>query len=340
VLHRLHRIALALCWLAGSAGAGCDAGRERLPGLELAARLEAHFEREAARWAEDPYHRGLLAPLPPHELEAFLRQVMFFSDRHGIVLGTAYRVEPHGGGVLRLLDAHWRPGGRRPGPDDLVRFEQNGRSLAFGSLLEGYRRRLFLPPGDAPPRLARMRFGQRTQNGGMEEIETDAYAFLALLVAREDDLARPFTNVLGQRSSADLLLRQAWDHYLAARGPEEELRDHTQLHLVELLLAYARRQPELDPARIQRRFLAVELARRDPEGPDASLRLGHYAESLGWLVAEPRLAWDADARRAARDWLHWLETSRFRALEAEQVCPLSHLLAGLRRIGEHRAALE
>jgi hypothetical protein len=338
MLRRPRRLALALAGLAACAGAGCGGAPEPVPGLALAARLEAYVAREAARWEDDAHHRGLLAPLPPEALDAFLSQIMFFSDRHGVVLGTAYRVEPHGGGVLRLLDTHWRPGGRRPGPADRVRFEQNGRSLAFGDLVEGYRRRL-LPPA-AGAALPRMRFEQPTQNGGMEVVETDAWAFLALLVARDEDLARTFANVAGHETSADRLLRQAWHHYIAARDPEQELRDHGSLHRVELLLAYARRRPELDPSAIQRRFLGIELARRDSEEADASLRLGHHAESLGWLLAEPRIAWDAGARRAARDWLQWLEVNRFRALEAEEVCPLSHLLAGLRRVREHRAALE
>lgn len=77
-------------------------------------------------------------------------------------------------------------------------------------------------------------------NGRTESVELDSYRFLGTLVSQEADFARARTNGRGQTLSTDLLLRRAWDHYLAERSPAAEVADHSNLHLVELLLAFNR----------------------------------------------------------------------------------------------------
>jgi hypothetical protein len=93
----------------------------------------------------------------------------------------------------------------------------------------------------------------------------------------------------------------------------------------------------LDPNALKRRFLAIELA----EGPAADdERLGHYAEKLGWLLADPEVTWGATDEAAARAWLRRLEEDRFHDLAAVKGQFLAHLLRGLRTIAAHRDRLE
>jgi hypothetical protein len=182
--------------------------------------------------------------------------------------------------------------------------------------------------------------------GSEEVVERDAYAFLRLLVAREADFAAEWTNRAGQRLSVDLLLGHAGQRALLPRTAGAERRDHSYLHLVEVLLAYHRRAGErpgpaarLDPEALQRSFVAGELARRGAAVDDEALC--HYAESLGRLVAEPAVLWDAAEAAAAARWLRYLEEERFLDLERADVelPELTHLLVGLRGIRTHAGRL-
>jgi hypothetical protein len=193
-----------------------------------------------------------------------------------------------------------------------------------------------------------MRFRYTVAGRSPETIETDAYSLLRLLALQEPELSRSWTNHLGQRLSADLLLRQAWDRYLS--GPEASAAgaDHSWLHLPEILLSYQRRRAvqagaagaALDPNRIKARFLAVELGQTRFEAEDWSETLAHHVDSLGHLLSAPGVLWEPAERLAVRAWLADLETRRFARLEGLEPDELCHLLRGLRTLAERRAALE
>jgi hypothetical protein len=133
---------------------------------------------------------------------------------------------------------------------------------------------------------------------GAPAVEVDAYQFLGLLLEHETDLEKTWTNSLGQRLSVGLLLEHARRYYLASRDSRSGPKDHSSLHLVQLLLAASRRAGD-DPEPIEQHFFEVELARRDFDPADAALLLGHYAESLGLLLADPRLEWSPEEARPA-----------------------------------------
>jgi len=192
------------------------------------------------------------------------------------------------------------------------------------------------------PQLARMRFLAGSDDAPV--VERDAYSFLRLLVAHEGDFAATWENHLGQPLSVDLLLGHAWQRYLEEPSTRAEERDHSYLHLVEILLAYVDRAAEdgtrrarFDANAIKRRFLAGELARPVDEVDDE--RLVHYAESLGWLLANSRVTWDADEQARAAGWLRELEEDRFADLEDVKAGYLSHLLRGLRMVRSHEDRL-
>ena len=186
------------------------------------------------------------------------------------------------------------------------------------------------------PELARMRFRFWSEP---EPVETDAYRFLGLLLAHEADLSDAWTNHLGQVLSTRLLMQNARDYYLSGAGTAHELDDHSNLHLVELLLDYDRRLGGDDANVIKRRFLAVELERGE-FGSEWCEILGHYVDSLGALVADPRVRWEPAEIEKVRRWLEQLDDERFHDLGPLELQPLSHLLRGLRRIADHRDQLQ
>jgi hypothetical protein len=259
--------------------------------------------------------------------------------------GAPHGVELHGGGVLALLVDHWRPEGRRARPGDRYPFAWSPEPVALAEPYRAYRSQLFLPVPDVAtasidgrlpgaPALARVRFGAR---------DLDAYALLRVLLRFEPDLDAAWTNRLGQRLTARLVLDQAWDHYRVDRGAEVEGRDHSYLHLVEVLLAFAERARRDGDARdlapLKERLLDVEL-RRTRFGPYvASEALGHHVEALGLLLTERDLAWSDAEKRRVRDWLAGLETSGFRPIEDVPLPHLAHLVRGLRTIETHRDRL-
>jgi hypothetical protein len=139
----------------------------------------------------------------------------------------------------------------------------------------------------------------------------------------------------------DLLLQHAYAYYLVERDPALVREDHSNLHLVELLLAYHRRRGAgsgVDPNDIKRRFLEIELARPAAEVDDESA--AHYVESLGALAAAPDVSFTAEEAAQVREWLRELETVRFRDLATAEGIHLTHLLHGLRRLNEHEDRFE
>jgi hypothetical protein len=326
--------------------AACEPAPRDVPGLQLAARVESHLEGKKVLLEEDLGHYGLVFPVEQATLLAFMRQIRAFGGDRELVLGTAYGFESHGGGLLALLFEHWKPEGRAPELRDRFGFEQNHADVSLAAIYASHRAQIFLPvPGRASgaidgaipdsPQLARMLF----RVAGIEAVEVDAYSFLGLLVIHEKDFEHSWTNSQGQPLSAALLLEHARRYYLASRDSAGEPADHSNLHLVQLLLATSRRLGQ-DPEEIQRHFFEVELARRVFDPSDAALVVAHYAESLGRLLADPRVRWSPPEKEQARAWLAWLEENHFRDLDAVAPRHLTHLLRGLRLVREHRARLE
>lgn len=349
--HLVVRISTLLIVLALASGAARaqEAAPESSPGMALRARLEARLRsggQQALRAA--PGHYGLLFPLEQDDLAEFMQQIWCHRDGDDFVLGTEYGAEIHGGGLLALLLEHWKPSARRARLGDRFFFERSRTRIALEEIYRGYRRQVFLPlPGREPagiagelpdsPQLPRMRFRYWTAD---EPLETDAYELLGLLVAHEPDASATWRNHLGQDLSVERLLRSTQDYYLARRSAQAELRDHSNLHLVELLLAWSRRQERpADAEAIKRRFLEVELAREE-FADDGSEILAHYVESLGRLLRDPRLTWQPRERQRVRDWLRRLERERFDDPADVPILHLAHLLRGLRWIAESRGILE
>jgi hypothetical protein len=320
------------------------------PALHLAERLERHMQERAASLRRESFeHYALIYEVDDAEVRQWLAPVSSRPDGDGVVLGVDGVPELHGGGILAFLLEHWRPQARAATPED--RFFFQGRGLALATLYAGHRRQVFLPVPGRPvdaiagalpdrPQLARMRFPAATPGG--QPFERDAYSFLRLLVTREDDFAAAWVNGVGQRLSVDLLLQQARDSWWSERSAGAEAADHSRLHLVEIFLAYGRRRSgapdaRFEPNAIKARFLEVELARADAEADDE--RLGHYAESLGFLVSDPRVTWSPDERVRVQAWLRDLDERRFRDLGAVEARHLTHLLRGLRMLGAHPSRL-
>lgn len=326
------RVALLLLLLPGEPAAGAGAWSEALVRVSdpLAARLEAYLPRVGpVLRARSLEHYALLWEPSQADVLRVTAPVSFRPDGDAYVLGVGDVVEHHGGGILSLLFAQWRPHGRPAGLQDRFAFLPNRRQVALGALYEGHKRQLVLPPS-ASEGLPRMRFfGAEPE---VAAVERDAWAFLQLLVAHESDFSASWETHQGLRLSVDGLLRRARDTYLRERGPESERADHSFLHLVEILLFYERaraRSPgaaeRFDPGSLQERFLATELSR--PDADDEAL--GHYAESLAFLLAEPALCWQASARQQVEGWLARLD-ARFPDLGAAEPRHLAHLLHGLR----------
>lgn len=323
------------------------------PGAQLLARVEAHLEARKPALRQTLEHYALVYDdVGQDDLHSYLEPIRFFWLGDGFALGSAYGLEPHGGGILRLIWTHWRPDGRPARASDAFPFQLGRQRLELGKLYESHRRQVFLPvPGKAPEQIAgelptngqlpRMRFAGSDWPGATAL--PDAYHFLRLLIEREPDYHATWTNQLGQTLSTERLLQSTRDFYLESDVADLEPEDHSALHLVETLLAFrhlrgergaaAPRSPGADA--IKKRFLAIELSRTDFPERDETLLLGHYAESLGILLADSEVTWSADEKRKVRQWLHALERDRFQDLAAVKPNRLSHLLLGLRLIGEH-----
>lgn len=326
-----------------------------LPGERLRERAEAQVRgQEASLRRGNLEHYALIGPVHPADLLRWIAPISAYPDGDGFVLAVGMTPELHGGALLDFLFRHWRPEGRPARQED--RFPFPDEPVALGAIYAGHKRQIFLPvPGrpaeairgalpDPPAALARMRFFAETDSAPV--VERDAYSFLRLLVAREDDPAATWTNEVGQELSVDLLLQQAWGHYLQERSAGAERENHSNLHLVEVLLAHHHRGAEVpgpsrgpDPNAIKRRFLTRELARPGSEIDDEAVV--HYAESLGWLLADSDVTWNADERAQVNAWLEQLEQKRFADLAAfEEGAELTHLVKGLRLLRSHRGQLE
>lgn len=305
-----------------------------LPGRALAERVERQLVADRARLALSPSHYGLVFPIEQADLLAFMRQIRVYGDGREVVLGTDRGFESHGGGILALLLDHWRPGGRAAKLSDRFPFAGHPDGIPLSAIYTSALREIVLPETGLP----RVRFGASGALGPIPPVETDAYSLLRILATRAPDLDATWETFGGQRTSAAALLERAREHYLAGSDSPREPSDHSELHLVEVLLAASARLGS-DPDPVKRRFLDVELERREFAPEDRTLLLGHYAESLGLLVADPRVHWSDADRRRVRDWLAWLEQTQFRSPERVPPRELAHLLRGLRLVGANEASL-
>ena len=180
-----------------------------------------------------------------------------------------------------------------------------------------------------------MRFRFGLPGGPVRDVELDAYKLLSLLIELEPDPAKTWTNRTGQALSVERLMAGVREHYLTSAAPSADPPDHSNLHLVELLVASAASR-----ARSRQRFVTVDLAQESFEPKDASFLLAHTAESLGRLLEAPGEDWSAaDAERVTR-WLTRLERTRFLDVETEDLESLCHLARGLRAVRAHQPKLE
>jgi hypothetical protein len=331
-------------------GCGAEAPPPELPGLELLAAVEARLARERAALRPKLSHYALVFPVTQDELVQFMGQVRVHGAGADLALGTEFALEPHGGGVLRLLFDLWRPEGRAPRLEDRFAFAGRG-PLALGELYAAGRSQLFLPvPGLAPeqagarlpdaPQLPRtfVRFG--LPGGPLRSVESDAWKLLGLALALESDASREWQNRFGQPLSLALLLQHVRDTELASGPYVSEPVDHTALHRVELLTAWAERHGGDGLAEVKRHFLDVELAPRTFAPSAAGLLVAHQAEALGHLLEAGSLRWSERDRERVRAWLAALEDGAGLDVEREDLAELCHLVRGLRAVREHRALLE
>ena len=300
------------------------------PGAELRARLERFLADRRAELESHPDHLGLVFPVDSDRLVETLARVGYERDGEDFVLASGEISEPHGGGVLSLLLDQWRPDGRAATLEDRFTFRPNRSDLALRQLYDGYKRQVYLPPGEGM--LPRMRF--RFPQGG-KVMETDAFKFLRVLIANEPDPAIPWTNHSDQTLSVDRLAHALESAQERLHESDAEPEDHSTLHLVELLLAYHGRWPgRVDPDAIRDRFLAYAITPNViRNGTDEVL--AHHVESLGRLLANADIRWTKDQRRQVATWLGTLEDERFEALTNVPVQELCHLLLGLRLVEEH-----
>lgn len=350
---------LATAALLGLAGFGflpaCspESAPKPLASAELRSRTEARLAAGHAELRKSIGHYGLVSEVSPEELRSFMAQVFPRRDGPDIVMGGLGGIELHGGGALKIIADLWRPEGRPARLSDSWLFVPVQAEVPLQDIYDSLRKQVFLPvPGVEPefiegqlpsvPTLARMRMRHRA-NGPPETSELDAFNALTLLLRYEADLDRSWTNRLGQRLSTRSLLDAAWDHYLQPRDAEEEFKDHSHLHLVEILLAYNQRLPpgeRRDPNALKRRLLEIELVRRDTGEAEVSEVLGHTAESLGLLLSEPAVDWSPAEKAQVRAWLTELETVQLVELDEVPLQHLAHLRRGLFLIDAHADRLQ
>jgi hypothetical protein len=294
----------------------------------------------------------LLFDVEQEHLGRFMKRIVLRRGGRDIVPGSLDSLELHGGGVLGILVDYWRPHGRPPQLEDRFPFSWSTRPVALAEIYRSHQNQIFLPVPGLPtdeidgqipdsPQLPRMRFRFDEHSGSFETSEVDSYAFLGILLEYQQDLGATWVNRLNQHLSADLLLRNTWAHYLLSRSAEAEFADHSYLHLVELLLAFSHhRDVQLDPNRIKQRFLAVELRRTEYGGYEPGEALGHYTDSLGFLLESPEIEWSTGEKKQVREWLEDLEDNRLRELRGLPIAYLAHLLRGLRAIERNQARLQ
>jgi hypothetical protein len=316
-------------------------------------RVAARLESARADLRQSIGHYGLVYGVSQDELHRFMAQIYPRRDGPDIVMAALGGIELHGGGVLELIATLWRPDGRSAELHDAFPFTLSKRAIPLQEIYDSMRMQIFLPvptidtekiAGQLPafPALPRMRV-QHATHGRLETTELDAYNALALLLRYEPDLHDIWENRIGQRISAAVLLDNTWGHYVIPRSAEEEFADHSYLHLVEILLAYNRRldvDRQRDPNELKKRVLSVEVERTEYGGYEVSEALGHYVESVGFLLAEPDIVWSKTEKTKIRRWLRDRGRVLLDGVDEAPVQHLAHLLRGLARIEANAARLQ
>ena len=311
------------------------------PGMRLLAEVERKLDAQQDELKPMLEHYGLVFPVSQADLEAFMRNVRVQGSGADLALGNELGVESHGGGYLRFLIDHWRPEGRPATLDDRFHFEADHRDIELRRFYEAGKQQIFLPyakPSEVP-QLPRMLIRWQESPSRILLVDSDAYKLLSLLIQLEPDAAQSWNNRQAQPLSVDALMRRVREHYLASRPSAAGPIDHSSLHLVQLLVAYGRKDPSYDFAPIREHLLGVELAQTGLDPEVAATLRAHHAESLGHLLGAPGLAWSAEEKERAKRWLRELEEVYFPEAP-DEVEPLSHLGRGLRLVREHRAVLE
>jgi hypothetical protein len=309
--------------------------------MRLLAEVESRLEEQQAELKPMLEHYALVFPVAPADLAELMRSVRVQGSGADLALGNELGVESHGGGHLRLLFDHWRPESRPPTLDDRYHFEADRRDVELRRFYEAGRQQIFLPyarPTQLPP-LPRMLIRWQPTTGGAQLVDSDAYKFLSLLIELEPDSAQGWSNRQAQQLSVDQLLRRVRENFLISRPSPVGPMDHSSLHLVELLVAYGKKDPAYDFAAIREHLLAVELAQPELDPKVAATLRAHHAESLGHMLTAPGLVWSGGDKERAKAWLRELEDRYFEDAP-EEVEPLSHLGRGLRLVRDHRAVLE
>ena len=88
--------------------------------------------------------------------------------------------------------------------------------------------------------------------------------------------------------------------------------------------------------------MAAEQGAREflSASPEASEALGHYVESVGFLLADPDILWTTAEKKKVRAWLRDLEAVRLSEIDDVPVQHLAHLLHGLRLIDSNAGRLQ
>lgn len=321
------------------AGACLGDPPEPEPGEALAARVAAALDTRRGELDGDVFHRALVSPVAPTEVDALLQRVAFRWDGHSAVFFFGRTPEPHGGGVLDFLLGHAGPGAGPAPLSQAVTFPQNGRRLLLEEIFEGHRAQIHLPEADAPgSRLPRMRFAVPEGPRRTRTVERDAHRMLHALATRDDAVDAPFEGHGGQTLSTRALLDRAARVYLRDPPATWEPSDHGHLHLVELLLAWHGRRQGPPAAegleRLTRRLLDVDLPR--PGLGDEVV--AHQIESLGRLVTAPGVALSEADQEHVRGFLQTVESERFLDPGETPIAQLAHVAAGMQRIQAARRA--
>lgn len=334
---------------------GCSLGHTTLPvpGAELRERIEVRLARQQTELSRSLGHYARVYDVQPKEVTRFLLDVYPRSEGEDLIMGGLGGIELHGGGVLEIMATLWQPGGRPARLSDTYSFAARPGGILLRDIYDSLRRQLFLPvPNLSPeqidgtlpsaPALARLRV-QHRENGRLQTTELDAFNSLLLLLRFEHDIDAQWTNALGQNLTTRTLMEATWDHALLPRTAQEEFSDHSNVHLVEVLLGYHRRLPpqeRRDLNELKLRLLEIEFTRRDYGPMEPSEAWGHTVEALGLLLAEPDLHWSEIEKADVRHWLSDLELNRMAQIDEVPLPHLAHFWRGLTLIQAHAARLQ
>lgn len=309
---------------------------------EVVAFLEVVVQAEMAAGMWDLSHQANLRRLTPGELQEMLNGgIGCIAAATGCILHD----ETHGAVALNILSLQGGIGPYKPLPiEEHTEHSMRVVGVEYVSvlqLLEGYKYSITLPPPTDRTQLPRI--DAQDGSGRMTgKRYLDAYQFLAaamrLIPVGAWDI--PWITHTGDTLTFRALMDRVADTYLHHYQWTESVPDHGFLHLPALLARYYALAGQ-DPNIVKRAFLARELTAvlgKRLEGQSLSV-VGHLTESLGALLAEPKVMWrDAEASMV-RAWIQkvkaYVQTLDPAAVDDE----CAHLLKGLRLMAQHAAKI-